>query len=166
MDKKSNKSKNVIMAEVGLLKDSVWEPALLNYPTGLICSIRKRLLSKIPGITEKFNKRSRYFGYWTGTDKDRVYIHVQKKGLRIDLCIDRKFETDLRKAGFEVKFVNSFQGRADWLTGWHVTESADHESDRRGVYGASVYRDRPDGRVFEAYVWSHCQPEAGSQTDA
>jgi len=123
MTKRPNRSKNVILADVGLLKDSVWKQALEGYSTSLVSSIRKKLLSEIPKIAEKFNTNSLYFGYWTGTDKDRAYIYVQKKGLRIDLCISRKFEKDLRKAGFEVRCVHNFQGRTGWLTGWKVPHS-------------------------------------------
>lgn len=128
MSKKSNHSKNVILVEKGLLEDSVWKRWLGNRPTDMVCSIRKRLSHKIPGLTEKFNKQSLYLGYWTGEDKDRAYIYVQKKGLRIDLCIDRNFESELRKEGFEVKYVNNYQGKAGWLTGWHVKESTDIET--------------------------------------
>ena len=123
MSTKPNTSNNVILADAGLLKDSVWKRALQGYPTSLVCSIRKKLLREIPKVAEKFNTNSRYFGYWTGIDKDRAYIYVQKKGLRIDLCISRKFEIDLRKAGFKVKYVNNYQGRAGWLTGWRVPHS-------------------------------------------
>ena len=123
MAKKPNRSKNVILADAGLLKDSVWKQALQGYSTFLVSSIRKKLLSEIPKIAEKFNTNSRYFGYWTGTDKDRAYIYVQKKGLRIDLCISREFEIDLRKAGYKVGYVNNFQGRAGWLTGWKIPHS-------------------------------------------
>lgn len=113
----------VVRAEKGLLNDDVWRRKLKTYPLSLVCSIRQRLLKKLPGIAESFNTNSRYFGYWKGEDKDRTYIYVQKKNLRVDLCISRKFQTDLRKAGFKVKYVNNYQGRAGWLTGWQVRHS-------------------------------------------
>jgi len=114
------KAKYLVYAKIGLVDDRIWEGPLENYPTDLVCSIRKQLMKNIPGLTEKFNTNSRYFGYSTGTDKDRAYIYVQKKGLRIDLHISRDFEANLKEEGFEVHFVNNFQGRAGWLTGWRV----------------------------------------------
>ena len=123
MSKKPNNSNNVILAKARLLKDSVWKRVLQGYPTSVVCGIREKLLEKISGLTEKFNSNSRYFGYWKGADKDRAYIYVQKKNLRIDLCISRDFETDIRKDGFKIHYVNNFQGRAGWLTGWQVPHS-------------------------------------------
>jgi len=124
MREKQNTSRNVTMAKHGLLEESVWKYKLRGYPISLVCSIRERLLKKIPDITEKFNKNSRYFGYWVGEEKDRAYIYVQKKNLRIDLCISRAFEPDIRKDGFEIRYSHNFQGRADWLTGWQVPHSS------------------------------------------
>lgn len=117
---RGKKSKHVVRAEKGLVKVHVWKRILKNYPTDLVCSIREQLLEKVPGLIEKFNTNSRYFGYWTGRDSDRVYIYVQKKGLRIDLNIGQGSETDLQEAGFEVRFTDNFQGKAGWLTGWRV----------------------------------------------
>jgi len=125
MNRKPNKSSNVILADTGLLKDSVWKHALQGHPTTLVCSIRKKLTKKLPKVAEKFNTNSHYFGYWTGMGKDRAYIYVRKKDLRIDLCISQKFEIDLRKAGFKVRYINNFQGRAGWLTGWYVPHSVE-----------------------------------------
>jgi len=119
-EKRGKKAKYLVCAVKGLLKDSVWKKTLKNYPTGLVCSIREQLLKNVPGLTEKFNTNSRYFGYWTGADKDRAYIYVQKKDLRIDLDICTKREADLQKAGFEVRYIHNFQGRNRWLTGWRV----------------------------------------------
>ena len=112
----------VIRAKRGLLNDTIWRCTLKNYPISLICLIRERLLKKIPGLTEKFNSNSRYFGYWTGDDKDRVYIYVQKKQLVIDLYISN-YATTLKKQGFKIKPRNNFQGQKGWLTGWHVPHS-------------------------------------------
>ena len=122
MGKKNRRSTNILSANVGLLKDVEWKKFLQDRNTTLLCSIRKSLASKISGLTEKFNKQSRYFGYWIGTDKDRVYIYVQKKGLRIDLFIKKNNSKEIRKR-FKVKFVNNFQGKAGWLTGWYVPYS-------------------------------------------
>ena len=122
MGKKNRRSTNILSANVGLLKDVEWKKFLQDRNTTLLCSIRKSLASKISGLTEKFNKQSRYFGYWIGTDKDRVYIYVQKKGLRIDLFIKKNNSKEIRKR-FKVKFVNNFQGKAGWLTGWYVPHS-------------------------------------------
>ena len=120
-ENRGKQAKYLVCAEKGLLKDSVWKRILKDYPTDLVCSIREQLLKKILGLTEKFNTNSRYFGYWTATgETDRVYIYVQKKNLRIDLYISTEREADLQKADFEVRYVNNFQGRAGWLTGWRV----------------------------------------------
>jgi hypothetical protein len=117
---KGKKANNLVYAKQGLLEESNWKHALKNRPAELVCRIRKELSSKVRGLNEKFNRNSRYFGYWMGDDKDRLYIYVQKKYLRIDLCIDRQYEKNVRKDGFEVVFVNNFQGRNNWLTGWRI----------------------------------------------
>ncbi len=122
---RGKKGTYVIRAQRGLLNDMTWRRTLKDYPTSLICLIRERLLKKIPGLTEKFNSNSRYFGYWIGDDKDRVYIYVQKEQLVIDLCISFDFATTLNKQGFRVKTRDNFQGQAGWLTGWHVPHSAE-----------------------------------------
>ena len=117
---RGKKGKHLVFAEKSLVQDKEWKQALNKYPTDLLCSIREQLLNRVPGLTEKFNTNSRYFGYWTGTDKDRAYIYIQKKYLRIDLNISQELVADLQKAGFEVRITNNFQGRARWLTGWRV----------------------------------------------
>jgi len=125
--KRGKKAKYLVYAEIGLVDDSVWERSLKNYPTDLVCSIREQLMDKVPGLTEKFNTNSLYFGYWTGTNKDRAYIYVHKTDLQIDLNISRDSEAKLEKEGFEVRFTNNFQGRADWLTGWRVPHTTNIE---------------------------------------
>ena len=118
---RGKKGKYVIFAKRGLINDDIWNPILKNYETSLICKIRKRL-KKINGLTEKFNSNSRYFGYCIEDDKDRVYIYVQKKNIRIDLYISPIFKKDILREDkyFTVNYVNNYQGRAQWLTGWHV----------------------------------------------
>lgn len=127
-------------AEIGLLEERYWRAPLGKCPIELLCVIRKQLLSAVPRLTEKFNPTTpgmRYFGYKVRNrdaakndfskrsyGPDKAYIYIQKKNLRIDLCIDRKCEHELRKAGYKVKYSNNFQGRADWLTGWYVPHSA------------------------------------------
>jgi len=129
MSKKLRRSKNIESADEGLVENEVWEKSLkksLQYrDIAFLRSIRESLNEKISGLTEEFNKKSRYFGYWTGTDKDRAYIYVQKKRLRIDLLISRKFEEQIcqEDEDFEVHHVNNYQGRAGWLTGWYVPYS-------------------------------------------
>ena len=117
---RGKKSKYLIRSKSGLLENCIWQLSLQDYNTSLISLIRNELLNRIPGITESFNTNSRYFGYWIGEDKDRLYIYVQKKHLRIDLCIDNRHEKEIVKDGFEVVFANNFQGRDDWVTGWRV----------------------------------------------
>ena len=131
MSRKRRRSKNIESADVGLVKDIVWQKSLKkslqDRDIAFLCSIRESLNEKISGLTETFNKKSRYFGYWTGTDKDRVYIYIQKEDLRIDLLISRDFEEEIRQEDedFEVHHVNNYQGRAKdrWLTGWYVPYS-------------------------------------------
>lgn len=123
MRSKLRKSKNVILSEKGLVNGSVWESEMKDYPTTLVRLIRERLVKEMPTINEKVNTYGRYFGYWKGQDEDRVYIYVQKKGLRIDLCISREHEKDLQNQGYIVKYHNNYQGRAGWLTGWQVPHS-------------------------------------------
>ena len=120
---RGEKTEQPIRAEKGLLDDSVWRHTLQDYPCSLLCLIRQELQKNMPSIGESFNTNARYFGYNVREDKDRAYIYVQKKNLRIDLHISRKFEKDLRKEGFKVNYVNNFQGRAGWLTGWQVPHS-------------------------------------------
>jgi hypothetical protein len=125
VSKKLRRSKNIESADIGLVRDVIWKKSLQDRDTTLLCSIRKSLIKKIPGLTEEFNKHSRYFGYWVGAEKDRAYIYIQKKKMVIDLCISRAFAKDLRRAGFRVRPRHNFQGRAGWLTGWHVPYSAE-----------------------------------------
>lgn len=120
---RGKKPKYLIRAERGLINDHIWQRALQGYPTSLLCSIRQELLKEVPGITESFNTNSRYFGYWVGTDEDKVYIYVQKKKLRIDLCLGRDFESFIRNDGFIIKYSDNYQGRNGWLTGWQVPHS-------------------------------------------
>jgi len=122
---RGKKPKYLVCAEMGLVDDSVCEGPLKNYSTDLVCSIREQLMDKVSGLTEKFNTNSRYFGYSTG--KDRAYIYVFKRDLRIDLDISRDYEADLKEEGFEVRFTNNFQGRAGWLTGWRVPHTTNIE---------------------------------------
>jgi len=58
---KGKKPKHLVFAQQGLLEDSTWKSALKGYPTELVCRIRRELSSKIRGLNEKFNRRSRYF---------------------------------------------------------------------------------------------------------
>ena len=126
----------IYQAKIGLLEDRYWRDSLKDFPIDLLCAIRKELEQSIPLLTEKFNPSNIcYFGYKkklnsslvnileSDYNKDKAYIYIQKKHLRIDLDIDRTFEQELIKAGYEVKHLDNFQGTADWLTGWHVPHS-------------------------------------------
>jgi len=123
--RRGKKPKYLIRAESGLLDDPIWKLALQGYPTPLICSLRQELLKEVPGITESFNTNSRYFGYWRKDEKDRLYIYVQKKNLRIDLCIDPNNKRDLENKGFKIKRHKNFQDHSGWLTGWQVPHEAE-----------------------------------------
>jgi len=120
---KGKKGIYVIRAQRGLLSERTWRCTLKDYPTSLICLIRERLLKEIASLTEKFNSKSRYFGYWQGTERDKAYIYVQKKNLVIDLQIDTDYVSDLEKEGFVIKPRDNFQAQNGWLTGWQVTQS-------------------------------------------
>lgn len=126
MRHKLRKSRNVILSEKGLVNGSVWESEMKDYPTTLVCLIRERLVKEMPAINEKVNTYGHYFGYWKDQDEDRAYIYVQKKGLRIDLCINRDNEKAIKETGFEIHFVNNFQGRKGWLTGWRVPHNTEN----------------------------------------
>ena len=127
-------------AKIGLLKERYWRAPLEKCPIELLCGIRKQLLTVVPRLTEKFNPTTpalRYFGYKTRNrdaakndfskysyGSDKAYIYIQKKNLRIDLDIDRmKFEQELIKEGYEVRYSNNYQGQEGWLTGWYVPYS-------------------------------------------
>ena len=84
---RGKKAKYVKYAEKGLVKDVVWKKILQSYPTTLIKTIRQRLIAEIPNLNEKFNTKSRYFGYYTKDNEDRLYIYVQREKLVVDLCI-------------------------------------------------------------------------------
>lgn len=78
--KRGKKAKYITYAQWGLLEDNDWKQTLRNYPTELICSIRKKLKEAFPDLTEKFNCNSHYFGYWRGNDPDKLYlIHTEEK---------------------------------------------------------------------------------------
>lgn len=120
---RGKKGKYVIRAKRDLLSEKNWGPTLKDYPTSLIRKIRERIRNEIPGLNEKFNTHSRYFGYWKGQQKDKAYIFVQKKNLCINLYISRDdYEGEISGAGagFKIRYSHNFQGRAGWLTGWYV----------------------------------------------
>ena len=97
-------------ARSGILAGEHWLPVLRCYPTELIRAIRRRLAAEIPGLTEKFNAGSRYFGYHVQDDKDRAYVYVQKRDLVIDLCLSAELSAGLLEAGFEVRPKNNSKG--------------------------------------------------------
>lgn len=113
----------IFKTKIGLLADTYWRSDLRDYPTELLCRIRKSLLKSIPQLVEKFNTGSLYFGYSLGESEDKAYIYVQKKNLRIDLCISPNFSEDLNRLGFSIRHHDNFQGQAGWLTGWYVPHS-------------------------------------------
>lgn len=117
---KGKASKYVIYSERGLLKDDQWKSHLKNRPLQLVTKIRSHLKKRIPGLADKFNYKSRYFGLRVKDDKDRIYIYVQKCKLLIDVDIDQSCSSDLEKAGFQVKPRDNFQAKVGWLTGWLV----------------------------------------------
>jgi hypothetical protein len=118
--RRGKKAKYLVYAERGLLEDNKWRRSLKNCPTELLCRVRRELARRVPGLNEKFNRRCCYFGYWSRDGEDRLYLFVQKKRLSILLRISRDFEKAIHKNGFEVHFINNFQGRAGWLTGFRV----------------------------------------------
>ena len=119
------KNQNLIAVDQGLIDKVHWADCLRGYPTELFLDIRHFLRQNVDGLSEKFNRNSRYFGYRKKDGSDVLYIYVQKHRLRIDLNIDRKYKAELQKLGFTVNYVNNFQGRAGWLTGWQVPHDMD-----------------------------------------
>jgi hypothetical protein len=136
----TRKGNKIYQAKVGLLEDKYWRYLLKDYPIDLLCAIRNGLEESIPLLAEKFNPTTpglQYFGYKVRNrdaakndfskrsyGPDKAYIYIQKKNLRIDLDIDRrKFEQELGKAGYEVRYSHNYQGQAGWLTGWYVPHS-------------------------------------------
>ena len=108
----------------GLVEDYKWEAYLNKYPDGLIRQIRLKLAKRLHGLNEKFNYKSKYFGYCLKDGADKLYIFIQKKNLCIRVCISRDdYEGKIRRAGFEIRYSHNFQGRAGWLTGWYVPHS-------------------------------------------
>jgi hypothetical protein len=53
------------------------------------------------------------------------FLRIAKE-LCILLDISRDFEGQIRIAGFEICFINNFQGRAGWLTGWRVPHATEN----------------------------------------
>jgi hypothetical protein len=113
---------NVIDSGGGLVCDKHWKPFLESCSVDLFLRLRRDLYHKIEGLTEKFNKQSKYFGYSVKEGSDVLYIYIQKENLRVDLRIDRKHETSITQAGFKIQYADNFQGRADWLTGWQIPQ--------------------------------------------
>jgi len=120
---------DLIRAGQGLVDTSHWVDCLEGYPTDLLSKIRRQLQLNVEGLSEKFNRNSRYFGYSRVGGSDVLYIYVQKQQLRIDLKISRECDAQLQRLGFAVNYVNNFQGRAGWLTGWEVP----HDTDRTEI---------------------------------
>jgi len=107
----------------GLVEDYKWEKYLDKYPDVLLKQIRKDLSERLPKLNEKFNYKSKYFGYCVKDEKDKLYIFVQKNDLCILLDISRDYEEEIRSAGFKIRHWHNFQGRNGWLTGWYVPHS-------------------------------------------
>lgn len=135
----TRKGNEIYQAKAGLLKDKYWRNSLKDHPIDLLSVVRNALEEAIPGLAEKFNPTTPgllYFGYKV-RDRDaakhdfskgcyssaKVKMYIQRKTLRIDLAIDRKFEQEIKNAGYRVKYAHNYQGRAGWLTGWYVPHS-------------------------------------------
>ena len=118
----AKRRQNVIKSDAGLLDKTVWRRRLEDYPTDLFLQIQSLLKANVKDLTEKFNHKSRYFGYCKAGHSDVLYIYIQKKRLRIDLKIDQDYEKALRRAGYTVKYVNNYQGRFGWVTGWFISQ--------------------------------------------
>jgi hypothetical protein len=120
---RGKKAKYVKYAEKGLIKDGVWKNILQSYPSTLIKTIRQRLIAEIPNLNEKFNTKSRYFGYYTKDNEDRLYIYVQREKLVVDLCIQADLKDALIAQGFQVRPRDNFQAKHGWLTGWEIPQT-------------------------------------------
>ncbi len=113
----------MFIAKSTLLDDCFFQPELQEYSITVLDKIRKTLAVVVPGLSEKFNTSSLYFGYRAGEDEDKAYIYVQKKNLVIDLDIEPSYTSELEKEGFTINKRDNFQSQAGWLTGWQVPHS-------------------------------------------
>ena len=98
-----------------------WIPFFSSYPSNLIKVfnlLRKDLEKRTTNIREKFNIKSRYFGYGLEGSSDRVYIYVQRKKLVVD--IDIHINQIKKQKEFTFSSRNNYQGRAGWVTGWEI----------------------------------------------
>ncbi len=102
----------------------IWRPFFSSYPSNLINVLnllRQDLAELTPNLREKFNIKSRYFGYGLHGSSDRVYIYVQRKKLVVDIDISIY---QIKKLGeFTISLRNNYQRRAGWATGWGIPYS-------------------------------------------
>ena len=120
-------SGNVVIADAGLLPDEILWHVLKDYPQELVAGLRKRLAADCPRLREKINRKSRYLGYSNG-GSDAIYVYVRKNDLLIDIRLSADLADDLRRAGFEVRPRDNYQGKSGWLTGLIVP----HDTDKAG----------------------------------
>lgn len=118
---------NVVIADAGLLPDEILWDVLKGYPQELVAGLRKRLAADCPELREKINRNRRYLGYSNG-GSDAMYVYVSKNHLLIDIRLSADLSDDLRRAGFEVRPRDNYQGKAGWLTGLIVP----HDTDKFG----------------------------------
>lgn len=121
--KRGKKAKYIIYATAGFLENVDWEQTLEDYPTELVCSIRKKLKETVPDLTEKFNYNYPYFGYRQGNGPDKLYLYIQKKSIKIDIQISKEYKKEIEMEGFEIREANNFQAREGWITGWYIPQS-------------------------------------------
>ncbi len=121
-------SRNVVIADAGLLPEEFLWDVLKDYPQELVGELRKRLAAECPKFHEKINRNSRYLGYSNG-GSDAMYVYVRKKNLLIDMRLSADLSEDLRQAGFEVRPRDNFQAKSGWLTGLIVPHDTDKIAD-------------------------------------
>ena len=126
--RRSARNSNVRTSEKGLLPDKYIEDCLPGPIPELVSCLRRRLAEECPELREKWNCRSRYLGYASGSRSNAVYVYIQTglKRLKIAVKIPPERADELRKCGFEVNLDGSgFLAKAGLLTGWIVRYDAD-----------------------------------------
>lgn len=126
----SKPDSNLVISRSQLLPDVVWRPYLVG-DIDLLTWIRHELQKRVPGIIEKFNRGSLYFGYKTGKS-DKLNIFIKYDYLDIWAKINREEATsELKRLGFTISPEKCWQFRAGWLTGWRIPLDFDI---RKGEY--------------------------------
>lgn len=85
-----------------------------------LMELLRQLKASVPELRVKYNRRGKYLGFAAGKESDAAYVHIQKRGLVVDVRVSVERGEDLKRQGFRITPRNSYQGRAGWLTGVRV----------------------------------------------